>query len=101
VLPSYDENFGNVVIESLSVGTAVLISKNVGLFNYVEEQQLGWACDNNAASFRTMLESIEQDRDSLAKIRQQAPAIIRKDFDEENLRKRYLEMYQQIIDGTV
>jgi glycosyltransferase involved in cell wall biosynthesis len=101
VLPSYDENFGNVVIESLSVGTAVLISKNVGLFNYVEEQQLGWACDNNAASFRKMLESIEQDRNSLAKIRQQAPAIIRKDFDEENLRKRYLEMYQQIIDGTV
>ena len=26
ILPSYDENFGNVVIESLSVGTPVLIT---------------------------------------------------------------------------
>lgn len=101
VLPSYDENFGNVVIESLSVGTAVLVSKNVGLFNYVEEKQLGWACANDAASFRKMLESINNDRDSLTQIRQQAPAVIRKDFDEENLRKKYLDMYQQIIHGTV
>ena len=101
VLPSYDENFGNVVIESLSVGTAVLVSKNVGLFNYVEEKGLGWACENDAASFSKLLESIDNDRDALAKIRQQAPALIRKDFNEENLRKRYFDMYQHIIHGTV
>ena len=101
VLPSYDENFGNVVIESLSVGTAVLISKNVGLFNYVEENELGWACENGAESFRKLVESIYNNRDSLARIRQQAPELIRKDFEEENLRKRYLDMYQHIIHGTV
>jgi len=101
VLPSYDENFGNVVIESLSVGTAVLISKNVGLFNYIEEKGLGWACENDAAFFRKSLESIANNRDTLTRIRQQAPALIRKDFDEENLRKRYFEMYKQIIHGTV
>ena len=41
VLPSHDENFGNAVIESLSVGTPVLISDQVGLFDYVTENQLG------------------------------------------------------------
>jgi glycosyltransferase involved in cell wall biosynthesis len=45
ILPSYDENFGNVVIESLSVGTAVLISSKVGLANYVKLNQCGWICD--------------------------------------------------------
>ena len=50
VLPSYDENFGNVVIESLSVGTAVLISEDVGLEDYVNVNNLGWICHTNPES---------------------------------------------------
>src|SRR5690606_32929737 len=42
VLPSHDENFANVVVESLSVGTPVLISKQVGLADYVQSLNLGW-----------------------------------------------------------
>ena len=51
VLPSYDENFGNVVIESLCVGTAVLVSKNVGLAGYIEKARLGWSCVNEPSAF--------------------------------------------------
>ena len=43
VLPSYDENFGNVVIESLSQGTAVLLSQFVGLATYVVQKKTGMA----------------------------------------------------------
>ncbi|RZJ78473.1 MAG: glycosyltransferase, partial [Flavobacterium sp.] len=42
VLTSYNENFANVVIESLSVGTPVILSNQVGLANYVTENNLGW-----------------------------------------------------------
>jgi glycosyltransferase involved in cell wall biosynthesis len=97
VLPSYDENFGNVVIESLSVGTAVLISKNVGLADYILENNLGWVCENSALSFNERISNIGEQRDELAKIRQQAPGKIRNDFNEENLRQQYLDMYKQII----
>jgi glycosyltransferase involved in cell wall biosynthesis len=41
VLPSYNENFANVVIESLAVGTPVLISEHVGLKNYIEDNNFG------------------------------------------------------------
>jgi glycosyltransferase involved in cell wall biosynthesis len=44
VLPSHNENFGNVVIESLSAGTPVLVSKHVGLADYVVKNNLGWVC---------------------------------------------------------
>ena len=48
VLVSYDENFGNAVIESLSAGTPVLISEEVGLADYVRENKLGWLCKCNS-----------------------------------------------------
>ena len=101
ILPSYDENFGNVVIESLSVGTAVLLSENVGLANYVQENNLGWVVKNNAESFNEIIERLPTERFMLSRIRQQAPDIIRKDFQEENLRIQYLHMYQQIIHGNL
>lgn len=97
VLPSYDENFGNVVIESLSVGTAVLISKNVGLADYVEAHDLGWISEQDAASFSSFIKSINAGRDKLAAIRKQAPIQIRKDFDENGLTEQYIKMYHQII----
>lgn len=97
ILPSHDENFGNVVIESLSVGTAVLISKNVGLAEYVSEKEFGWICELDSKSIGSNLESIFNQRFRLADIRHSAPEIIKEDFSEKNLTVKYLGMYRQII----
>lgn len=97
VLPSYDENFGNVVIESLSVGTAVLISENVGLADYVEENNLGWICRTDAASVSDAINSINNHKDELERIRENAPSKILADFDPDELVKKYIAMYYQII----
>jgi glycosyltransferase involved in cell wall biosynthesis len=96
VLPSYDENFANVVIESLSVGTAVLISKEVGLAQYVEKNNLGWICETNAHSVQTNLINIYRNPGVLSIIREFAPVIIVHEFNEEKLINQYLEMYHQI-----
>jgi glycosyltransferase involved in cell wall biosynthesis len=58
VLPSYDENFGNVIIESLSVGST--------------------------------------QQDELSRIRKEAPDKIMKDFDANNLVKKYIDLYNKI-----
>jgi len=41
VLPSYSENFGNVVIESLGQGTPVFISDNVALKEWILQNEVG------------------------------------------------------------
>ncbi|HTN20043.1 MAG TPA: glycosyltransferase [Pelobium sp.] len=41
ILPSYNENFANVVIEAIAVGTPVLLSEHVGLQDYVKANQYG------------------------------------------------------------
>lgn len=97
VLPSHDENFGNVVIESLSVGTAVLVSKFVGLANYVIDKNMGWQCNPDEVSLGTTLNHIAGNSNDLKQIRLNAPSIIRADFDESALTKRYADMYKNII----
>jgi glycosyltransferase involved in cell wall biosynthesis len=96
VLPSYDENFGNVIIESLSVGTAVLIGRNVGLADYVVENQMGWLCETNVSSLSEAIQAISTQQDELSLIRKEAPDKIMKDFDANNLVKKYIDLYNKI-----
>lgn len=98
VLPSHDENFGNAVIESLSAGTAVLITPHVGLADYVIKNELGWLCETDASSISSVINTIgNTHKADLERIREQAPGIIYKDFDPENLVQQYLSIYKSII----
>ncbi|WEK19693.1 MAG: glycosyltransferase [Candidatus Pedobacter colombiensis] len=101
VLPSYDENFGNVVIESLCVGTAVLVSGAVGLAKYVTKNNLGWVCDTNVNSIKEQLHKIYHSQGMLAVIREFAPVIIVNEFNGDKLIGQYLKMYQQIVNPTL
>ena len=94
VLPSHNENFANVVIESLAVGTPVLVSQYVGLSDYVLEKKMGWVCDTTVQSLReTLTESYHQKAERHA-INVRSPQQIRQDFDPSVLAQRYVEMYQ-------
>jgi len=97
VLPSCNENFGNVVIESLAVGTAVLISNQVGLADYVNTKSLGWTFENQPEKLREQLIKINQNRQRLDEIRLQSPQIIKRDFAESLLVKQYVDFYKKVI----
>lgn len=97
VLPSFNENFANVVIECLSTGTPVLVSDKVGLADYVKEKDLGWVCrTNNVESLLQTLQLAIDDKIKREKIRQNAPQIIQNDFSSQQLAQKYIEVYQQI-----
>ncbi len=97
ILPSHDENFGNVVIESLSVGTSVLISKYVGLADYIAENNLGWVCELDPNDISNYINNIRRESDKLSAIKEHAPSLIRKDFNEAALTEKYIDMYNQTI----
>lgn len=97
VLPSHNENFGNVVIESLAVGTAVLISSKVGLADYVEANNLGWTFIKQSNELMKQLQKINRNRNWLDKIRLISPKKIKQDFAEELLVKQYLNFYEEVL----
>ncbi|MBB2144087.1 glycosyltransferase [Pedobacter sp. LMG 31464] len=97
VLTSYNENFANIVIESLSVGTAVLVTNEVGLSDYVKEKKLGWVTSLTREDIRHNLLLAYNDVNRRLKIRAEAPKIISEDFDPKNLIQKYITFYKQVI----
>lgn len=97
VLPSHDENFGNVVIESLSQGTAVLVSQHVGLADYVSDQDIGWICDITPASVAEGINNSFADHKKHDRIRNVAPALVQHDFTGLPLTEKYINLYKNVI----
>jgi glycosyltransferase involved in cell wall biosynthesis len=97
VLPSFNENFANVVIESLSVGTAVLISDQVGVADYILASGLGWVSKLNSAELAANIMEISRSKGKLTHIRINAPKRIAADFNSSRLRNRYLDFYNGLL----
>jgi glycosyltransferase involved in cell wall biosynthesis len=93
-LTSYNENFGNVVLESLACGTPVLITDKVGLADYVQENDLGWICTTDHVSITATLDRFYTERDKQGHIRNIAPGKIRDSFSANNLAQLYINMYK-------
>ena len=96
VLPSHNENFALVVAESLSAGTPVLVSENVGLADYVKENKLGWVCQAHTKSIVMAIKSAKANKEQRAIIRKKAPAIIHKDFASSSLSHKYIGQYKKL-----
>ncbi len=92
-LTSYNENFANVVVESLHVGTPVLLSSNVGLSTFIATHNLGWICSLEPEDIAEKIESAILDTEMRKTIHTHAPAIVKKYFSENRLIPEYLYNY--------
>lgn len=97
VLTSYNENFANVVIEALSVGTPVLISNKVGLHDYIAKKQLGWITTLEPDVITDKLNDAHQ---KVTKSEISSPVlmqeIVTKDFSGNELAQKYLDSYHSL-----
>ncbi|RBQ09995.1 XrtY-associated glycosyltransferase XYAG1 [Pedobacter miscanthi] len=96
VLTSYNENFANVVIESLDIGTPVLISNEVGLADYVADKDFGWVCRLTVEDIKAKILLAFNDNEKRARIRVNAPDLIKQDFSDALLVERYLQLYKEV-----
>lgn len=95
ILVSLNENFANVVIEALHMGTAVLLSEHVGLADFVEEKKIGWISTLELESIVEKITAAYNDKDKLKFVRQHGRVIIEQTFCESVLIKQYVEEYKK------
>jgi glycosyltransferase involved in cell wall biosynthesis len=100
-LTSYNENFGNVVIEALHAGTPVLISDKIGLCNFVKDHKFGWICKPDIKQIQSKLSAAIKDTAARNDIGKSAPLIMQGCFSEEKLIPEYLARYQSAFDRSV
>lgn len=94
VLFSHNENFANVILESLSVGTAVAISNMIGLAGFVREHRLGWVTDLNPNSIAETLRIAYEHQHVRELLRVNAPPTVRTRFNQQTLSEQYKELYK-------
>ena len=95
VLPSQNENFANVVLESLAVGTPVILSDQVGLSEYVIKQNFGWVYSGGSTELAQQLHLAWNDQNRCEAIRSEAPLQVHTDFGADTLAQQYLAAYQE------
>ncbi|QJD96955.1 glycosyltransferase [Mucilaginibacter robiniae] len=95
-LVSLNENFANVVVEALHMGTAVLLSKDVALSEFVAKTETGWVSQLDVESIRKQLTAAINNVPKREYIRQHGRAIIEKHFSEKQLISQYVSAYKNL-----
>ena len=96
VLPSMNENFGIAVVEALSVGLPVLISRNVYIWEKIIETGGGWVCDYSVGSLVEKITHILKNPSDL-KSKKERACYSAKQFSPEKLKPLYKNFYHELI----
>jgi glycosyltransferase involved in cell wall biosynthesis len=97
VLPSYSENFGIAVAESLAAGTPVVITSDVQIAEYVKAYDAGIVIRGEKESLRKAIEDCVQNRDRLDKFRANALKLVHDKFDWRVIARNLLESYEHVL----
>lgn len=93
VLTSHNENFANVVVESLHVGTPVIISEEVGLSSFIRENNLGWITRLDASAIREAIIAAHSNAERREFVGRSGRAAVSKSFNAPVVVQQYIEHY--------
>lgn len=62
VLPSYSENFGNVIVEAWAAGCPAIVTPEVGLADHIRRRGGGWVVSNPGPDLASRLAAVVADR---------------------------------------
>lgn len=94
VLPSYSENFGNVLLEALFVGCPVATTKDVGLHNELVENRVAISLPDNIVLMAACLNKVISNETLLKKMGQDGMNLVRHDFSWHQVAQKMQRAYK-------
>ncbi|MFA5909840.1 MAG: glycosyltransferase [Vicinamibacterales bacterium] len=97
VLPSYSENFGNVVLEAMAVGCPVVVTPEVGIAEVVADTNAGWVVDGKPAVLGAKLDEIVSSPALRAEAGARGRAAVVRSFTWDRVAQQMEGVYQEAI----
>lgn len=96
VLPSYSENFGNVVLEAMAAGCPVVVTEAVGAAEIVRESRAGIVIPGEPASLCAAVRQLIDDSDLRRAMGERGKRAIRERFTWRTIVARMSEVYRSL-----
>jgi carbamoyltransferase len=97
ILPSFNENFANVVAEAWAAGKPTLVSTEVGLSDYVSQFGIGWVCKPTVESTAAFIKQALSEKNEWPKMGKAAIELVKNQFTDEQIVTHYQEFYRAIL----
>jgi glycosyltransferase involved in cell wall biosynthesis len=97
VLPSYNENFGNVVVEAMGVGCPVVVTPEVGAAEIVQRSQGGIVVSGEPLVLRGALQRLWSDDDARAQMGHAASVFVRAHLTWDASALSMAQCYRQLL----
>ena len=99
VLPSYGENFGMVVVESVAQGTPAFVSESVGLGSWVTDHDVGEVLPLQRQAWVGLLERLDRGRVQRRWQRRRLKGEARASFSTAEVGRQMTEVYERLAAG--
>ena len=99
VLPSYYENFGIAVAEAMAVGTPVVISDQVHIWQEVKNYGAGWVTTCEKETLTQVLHQAFLDAPARRERGENARQLVQGKYSWSAIAKTMIEVYQQLVNG--
>lgn len=100
VLPSYSENFGNVVLEAMAASCAVVVTPEVGIADEVNRADAGWVVDGAPARLGARLAAIIDDPAACAAAGARGRQAVLARFTWERVSEQMETVYARVVSGS-
>ncbi len=96
VLPSYSENFGNVVLEAMAMACPVLVTPEVGLASMVREKGVGRVVEGKPEHLAEAVNAMISDKAQRQSMGHAGQRVVREEYSWPGVARRMLQVYQEI-----
>ncbi len=97
VLPSYSENFGNVVLEAMAAGRPVVVTPEVGLADMVRETGAGLVAEGEPVPLSVALKAFLDDPDGANRRGELGRKTVQERFTWDAVAHRMEQVYEEVL----